>query len=119
MRIKEYFNSQIIDDSVIEKGIFLQLMKITENKPIFSSILMVYLWNMLNAVANQKSVIDLLITYSKINMKSFIKIICNTFTNNNFDDDVSLRNNCNVFKFEYFSSKSFLVILTKYCNVAM
>lgn len=88
LKIKECFNSQNIDDSIIEKETLLQLMKVTDNKPIFSSILMVYLWNMLNVVANQKSVIDLLITYSKINMKSFINIISNTFTNNNFDNNV-------------------------------
>ena len=88
-QIKDDIRRKEVDENVISKDKLERLISISRIKPNTAEILMAMLWSLIEDQANQKTVIDLLITFSKTDLEIFINTIANTFVENDFDKNVN------------------------------
>ena len=107
-KIKANFIFGNVDSSEIDKNYIENIIKKTGAKKNCFELIISKLYLTLNEQTNQKTILDLLIKATKIDLTKFEKIINNTFNINNFDSAVeSIKQFSEFWKLvnEYYSDK--------------
>ena len=86
--IKDNFQNNEIDSSVIEKNYLETLIKKTGVKKNCFELLMAKLYLIIKEQSSQKAIIDLLIKIATVDQVKFTNIISNTFNLNNVNDNI-------------------------------